>query len=140
MRTYKDIREDWIHLRKIRKENKLDIDVIKQGVLGLVIDKTNKLAKKDNSTDMEKYILQAIKSEYKQSTDSLKQGMDCRDAVDILESLLPKTLSEKETKNIIEQEIKKYSNPNMGQIMKELKKIASINMKISSKIVKELLS
>ena len=139
MRDYKSIRDEWIHLRKIKKEEKEEIDYIKQSVLGLIVDKINKLAKADNSNEYDKYTQQAIKSELKQTRDSLKQGVDCQKQVDILEALLPPMLSEKEMTDIILTIISKYEKPNIGMIMKDLKSIENIDMKIASKLVKELL-
>jgi len=139
MRDYKDLRDEWIHLRKIPGIEKHEVDFIKQAVFGLIIDKIGKLAKKDNSSELDKYVEQAVKSEYKQTIDSLKQGVDCQHQVDILEALLPKTLSEEETSGTIIAIIARYENPNMGLVMKELKSMDNIDMKIASKWVKELL-
>jgi len=64
MRSYNDIRDEWIHLRKIPKVDKLEIDYIKQAVLWLVIDKADKLAKLDKSDEFDKYIVQASISKH----------------------------------------------------------------------------
>jgi len=139
MRTYKDIREEWIHLRKIKGVDKLEVDYIKQATLGLIIDKVDKILKKEGNGQHDDYLMSAIKSELKQTKDALSQGVDCQIQIDILESLLPQSLSIEETTGTIIAIIARYDNPNMGIIMKELKGINNIDMKIASKLVKELL-
>lgn len=138
-RDYKSIRDEWIHLRKIKKDEKAEVDYIKQAVLGLIVDKIAKLAKADNSEEYDKYTQQAIKSELKQTQDSLKQGVDCQNQIGILEALLPQMLSEEETTKTILAIIARYKKPNVGLIMKDLKSIKNIDMKLASKLVKELL-
>jgi len=139
MRDYQSIREEWIQLRKIPKQDKLEIDFIKQAVIGLIIDKTTKLAKADSSVDYNKYLLQSIKSEHKQTLEAIKQGVDAQKQLDVLEALLPQSLSEEETTAIILDILTQYEKPNMGLVMKELKKIDNVDMKIASKLVKELI-
>ncbi len=139
MRDYNSIRDEWIHLRKIQKNKKHEIDYIKQSILGLIVDKTIKLAKADYSADFDKYLLTAIKSEHKQTLDAVKQGVKDKERLSILESLLPNVLSEEETSDAITAVLSKFEKPNMGLVMKELKKIDSIDMKLASKLVKELI-
>ena len=139
MKSYKDLRDEWIHLRKIKKVDKLDIDYIKQGVLGLVIDKIDKFAKKANSDNKDEHVQQAIKSELKQTLDAQKGGVQCQHEVDILTALLPQVLTQEETTGIIIAILARYEKPNMGTVMKELKTFEGIDMSIASKLAKELL-
>jgi len=139
MRTYKDIREEWIHIRKIKGVDKLEVDFIKQATLGLIIDKVDKIFKKEGKGQHDDYLMSAIKSELKQTKDALRQGVECQTQVDILESLLPQLLSAEETTGAIIAIIARYTNPNMGSVMKELKGLDNIDMKIASKLVKDLI-
>lgn len=139
MRDYKDIRDEWIHLRKIKSADKTEVDFVKQATLGLIIDKTDKMLKSAGKGVCDDYIASAIKSEYKQTMDALQQGVECQIQVDILEALMPKTLSEEETSGTIIAIIARYEKPNKGMIMKDLKQVPNINMKLASKMVKELL-
>ena len=136
---YESIRDEWIHLRKIPFSKKAQIDFVKQAVLGLIVAKTYNLAKDQNASNLDDYLHQAIKSELKQTKDALAQGVDCQQQVDVLEALLPEMLSPEETSGLIITIASKYTNPNMGQIMRELKEIPNVDMKIASVMVKELL-
>ena len=139
MRDYKSIRSEWVYLRKIKSTDKIEVDFVKQAILGLIIDKTDKMFKSARKGNYDDYIADAIKSEYKQTIDALKQGVACQIQIGILEALMPKTLSEDETSELIISMIAKYDNPNMGMIMKDLKQVDSIDMQLASKLVKELL-
>jgi len=142
MRTYNDLREEWVHLRKIPKDKKKDIDFKKQEVLGLVIDKTMKEAKLDKSDEYNNYLLKSIKSEYKQCLDAFDKGVKCRDALNILSALLPQTLSEGDTKKAVIDILNVLDKPNFGLVMKAVKQLDNFNkmdMKLVSKLTKELL-
>jgi len=139
MRDYQSIREEWIHIRKIPSTNKHEVDFIKQAVLGLIVNKTSNMLKDAGKGNHDDYVAQAVKSEYKQTIDALSQGVDCQIQVDILEALMPKTLSAEETSGTIIAIIARYDNPNMGLVMKELKAIEGLDMKMASKMVKELI-
>ena len=134
---YPVFRERWIKLRKNKDKSKEDI--ILQKLLGLIIDKTTKLAKEDKSEDLTKYIDKAIKSEYKQQLDSLNKGVKCEIEIKLLEDMLPKTLSEEETTIIITDILAKGNKSNIGLVMKELKTIPNLDMKLASSLVKKLL-
>lgn len=134
---YTALREHWINLRK--NKNKSSEDIKKQKLIGLIIDKTVKAAKKNKDENIPKYIFEAIKSEYKQQLDSLNSGVDCQFEVNFLKKQLPKKLPKEETKKVIEKLISELDNPNMGMVMKELKKVSGIDMKIAATMVKELL-
>ncbi len=139
MRDYESIREEWIHLRKIPSTKKVEVDFVKQATLGLIVDKVDKMRKSAGKGVYDDYVAAAIKSEYKQTIDALNQGVECQIQVDVLEALMPKALSPEETSGTIIAIIAKYEKPNMGTIMKDLKDIEGIDMKIASKLVKELL-
>ena len=139
MRDYQSIREEWMHLRKIPKTDKLVIDYKKQNVLEMVVDKVLKAAKDKKSEDFDSFVQAAVKSELKQFEDAHSQGVDCQTEIDILSALMPDTLSEEEISGTVIAIIARYENPNMGLVMKDLKEIEGIDMKIASKYVKELL-
>jgi len=134
---YPILRERWIKLRK--NKDKSSEDIILQKLLGLIIDKTAKLAKEDKSENLTKYVDKAIKSEYKQQLDSLSKGVKCETEIKLLEDMLPKTLSEEETVNIILDILARNNKPNMGLVMKELRTIPNLDMKLTSNLVKKLL-
>jgi len=135
---YIDLRKEWISLRKSKEDER------KMKLLGLIIDKTLKFAKEDNSDNYDKYVMKAIKSEYKQQLDSLKQGVDSEYEISLLEEKLPKTKSKEETEEIIEKLLLEYESfmhtPDMGSLMKDLRGFNDIDLKMASKLVKEKLS
>jgi len=131
------VRKQWIDLRK--NKNKTAHEVLLQKLLGLVMDKTAKLAKADKSDSLAMYLDKAIQSEYKQQLDSLSKGVDCETEIKLLKDFLPKTLTREETTEVVNDIISKYKNPNMGLIMKELKNVPDLDMKLASSIVKEIL-
>jgi len=137
---YQELRENWINLRKNKSKN--EDDVVLQKLLGLIIDKTTKMAKEAKSDDFNSFVEKAIKAEYKQQLDSMKQGINNRLELMILEELLPQTLSIKDTSKIVDEVFEKISSgtkPNMGLMMKELKTYTNLDMKIVSKLVQEKL-
>ncbi len=136
---YKGIEKLWMTQRKIPKADKLVVNYKTQTALELIIDKTKKMAKEKKSEDYEQFVQQAIKSELKQYEDAQSQGVDCLVEIDLLKGMLPETMSEEEISGTVIAIIAKFENPNMGQIMGELKKVEGIDMKIASKYVKELL-
>jgi len=139
MRDYKSIRDEWIHIRKIPNEDKMEADYVKQATLGLIVNKVDTMLKSAGKGNHDDYVAQAVKSEYKQTIDALSQGVDCQIQVDVLEALMPQTLSEEETSGTILAIIARYDKPNMGMIMKDLKAVEGVDMKLASKMVKELL-
>ena len=136
---YKSIRDEWIHLRKISKDDRLPIDKVKQVTLELIIDKVLKFAKVDKTEDYDKYVIKSIKSELKQALDAHEQGVENQDTIDILKALLPSELSEEEMTGTIIAIIAKYSEPKMQDIMKDLKTIEGMNMKFASGYVRSIL-
>jgi len=131
------MRKQWIDLRK--DKHKTANEVVLQKLLGLIMDKTSKLAKAAKSDSLANYLDAAIKSEYKQQLDSQSKGINCEAEIKFLKDYLPKTLSEEETTEVVNKIISRYENPNMGMIMKELKLVPDIDMKIASSLVKKLL-
>ena len=142
MIKYKELREEWIRLRKMRADEKMVIGIKKQQMYGLVIDKITKAAKEakvEDPKDFDQFTLAAVKSEHKQWLDAKSQGVDCEYEITVLESLLPVALSEEETSGIVIALIARFETPTMKDIMQELKTIEGIDMKIASKWVKELI-
>jgi uncharacterized protein YqeY len=137
MNKYEKLRNIWITLRK--NKDKSEEDIILQKVIGLIIDKVSKLAKVDKSEDLNKYLDQAIKGEYKQTLDSFSKGVKCETELNILKDMLPKTLSEEETTGIVTAILARSDKPNIGLIMNELRKTPGIDMKLASGLVKKLL-
>lgn len=136
---YKSIETRWKEQRKIPKEDKLVVNYKTQTALELIIDKTQKMAKAKKSEDYDQFVQQAIKSELKQYEDAQSQGVDCLVEIALLKEMLPQTLSEEEISGTVIAIIARFENPNMGQVMGELKKVEGMDMKIASKYVKELL-
>ncbi len=137
MKTYREFRYEWTELRKVKKSDKTDKQIREQSVFEMVIDKTLKYAKEDQSSYFNNYLQKAIKSEYKQFLDADSQGVDCKIELTLLKSLLPQKLSAEETTGTIIAIMARYETPTMQDIMKDLKKIDGIDMKFASQFVKQ---
>ena len=138
MFSYEELRKQWIELRKDKK-NLNEIQIIQMKLFGLIIDKILKQAKSDQSVDYDAYVLKAIKSELKQAQDANSQGVQNLDTIEILKQLLPKELSDEELSGTIIAILAKYETPNIGLVMKDLKKLDGVNMQKASSMVKELI-
>ena len=99
---------------------------------------------KNPETDETKLILNAAKKELKEQEQSKAAGAPFAEQTLLICNILvknmsPRMMSEAETVAVINSIISDNENANMGQIMGILKKYSNIDMKIASKLVKELL-
>lgn len=140
-------------LKQLRKENMQamkDKDVTKKAVLGLVISAIA-LAEKESGKELSKADeLTFVQKELKQQRDSLSQTPGSRkDLIDettkkieILESYLPKQLSEEEIREAIEKIISEKSldttKKSQGPIMKQI--MADYKGQVDGKTVNKVLS
>ncbi len=138
MIKYDTMREDWIALRKDKK-NLLDVQVKQLNIYGLLIDKISKMAKMDQSGEYDDYMLKAIKSELKQWLDAKNQGVLADVEIMILKDLLPKDLTDEEISGHVIAIIARYEDPKMKDVMADLKGISGMNMQVANKYVRELL-
>jgi len=129
----------YAELKALYLKARKDKDKPRTKVLGLVVDKVEKLAKAENCENKDDFCLKAIKSELKQTSDALHAGLDVELDLQILNELLPAQKSKAEIIEIIETLIDKGVN-NQGLIMRELKQYDDIDMKLASQLARTLLN
>jgi uncharacterized protein YqeY len=100
--------------------------------------------KKDRENSVKIYSEAFEKSGSNVAKDNLQKASDELEAIDyfmlILESDMPKKLSDEETKNLVKDTIEKFGdNPNKGMIMKLFKARSDVDMATVSKFVNEFL-
>lgn len=142
--NYIDIRGKWIRARKEKEE-------ILVSVFGGMIDLIQKMAKEAKSSNMDDFVLPALKKEKKSYLDALVGITDqnlinmINQKIKIIEDLLPKMLSEDETIELIKTTIGNFINcesriPNMGEVMKILKLEPNLDMKFAQSKVQDLIN
>lgn len=127
-------------LKKMRIKTK---DVTERNTLLMIIDYAQKLAKEKNDLNVDKYLPQAIKKYKKVLNETVNPNpVEVKIVNEIGEMILPKMLNEEETKQVIAeilQNCNEISKKCFGKVMGQLKQRQDIDMKLASKILKEIL-
>jgi uncharacterized protein YqeY len=137
-----------MNIKELRKTMMLakKNDPAKAGVLSMLLDTAQKIAKADGNREAEeKDVLAAAKRELKMASQSKEAGLEIGDTIAILEEFLPQTMSPEETRAIVESiiaELPDRSPKAMGMVMGKLKKEFGdqLDMGIASRLVKEALA
>lgn len=109
-------------------------------VLTMILDVAQKIAKADGDRNVTHIDIEgAAKRLHKQGMQSKEAGMDVDNELKVLETFLPKRMSEDETRVAVEESISKGAS-NLGMVMNKLKQdYNGVDMKVASQIAKELL-
>ncbi len=136
-----------MNIQELRKTMMLakKTDPEKSGVLAMLLDAAQKLAKNDGNREVEeKDILAAAKRELKMAHQSKDAGIDTGNTISILQAFIPKTKSVEETQAIVDALVAELPEKNpqlMGKVMGSLKKEygEQLDMGIASQMVKKAL-
>ena len=136
-----------MNIQELRKSMMLakKSDPEKSGVLAMLLDAAQKLAKNDGNREVEeKDILAAAKRELKMAHQSKDAGIDTGNTISILQVFIPETKSAEETQVIVDAlvaELPEKSPQMMGKVMGSLKKEygEGLDMGIASQMVKKAL-
>jgi hypothetical protein len=134
MEIFKELKKTLIKEKKLKNKSNT-------GYCIMLIDCIEKMAKEKNK-DPEEFVVSGAKKHIKQLKEAEEKGMDNSSELKYLEEIckfIPTEVTEEETTKIIRDFIIKNKNTNIGQVMKYLRTIENINMKIASKISKDLL-
>ena len=127
-----------LELKKMMMKAKKE-DKTKANALMMLVDSAQKIAKEKGEEVSEKHIQDAAKKLAKMAKESIEAGMEeAKKELEIYESFLPKTLSEDETKKVIQEIIDEIGGKNMSEIMKRLKARGDIDLALASKIIKNM--
>jgi len=126
-------------LKKLRIKSKNQTE---KNTYMMLIDLTEKLAKENNDTNLDKYLPNAIKKYQKLLEESVNPNeTEVNIIADLADKILPKMLNEEETKKvldtIIKENCKEVSKKCFGMIMKSLPE--NVDKKLASKLLKEIL-
>ena len=130
--------------RRVLGEIKTKCVDIREEITTQVQYKLLQKMKKDRENSIKIYSEAFEKSNSDVAKDNLNKANEELEAIDyfmlILESEMPKKLSEEETRNLVKDTIEKFGdNPNKGMIMKLFKARSDVDMATVSKIVNEML-
>lgn len=139
---------EMVHLndvaRRVLGEVKTKCVDIREEITTQVQYKLFQKMKKDRENSVKIYTEAFEKSGSNIAKDNLQKASDELEAIDyfmlILESDMPKKLSDEETRNLVKDTIEKFGdNPNKGMIMKLFKARSDVDMATVSKFVNEFL-
>ncbi len=139
---------EMVHLndvaRRVLGEVKTKCVDIREEITTQVQYKLFQKMKKDRENSIKIYSEAFEKSNSDVAKDNLNKANEELEAIDyfmlILESDMPKKLSDEETRNLVKDTIEKFGdNPNKGMIMKLFKARSDVDMGTVSKIVNEFL-
>lgn len=142
------INPEMVHLndiaRRVLGEVKTKCVDIREEITTQVQYKLFQKMKKDRKNSIKIYSEAFEKNGSNVAKDNLQKASDELEAIDyfmlILESDIPKKLSDEETRNLVKDTIEKFGdNPNKGMIMKLFKARSDVDMATVSKIVNEML-
>lgn len=142
------INPEMVHLndiaRRVLGEVKTKCVDIREEITTQVQYKLFQKMKKDRENSIKIYSEAFEKNGSNVAKDNLQKASDELEAIDyfmlILESDIPKKLSDEETRNLVKDTIEKFGdNPNKGMIMKLFKARSDVDMATVSKIVNEML-
>ncbi len=134
-----------VTITEIRKEilnAKREGDKEKSLILTTFLENAQKIAKEDKNREMtDQDLVAGVKREIKMAEQSKAAGAPYSELVFQLgASFLPKQMTERELRVIIEAIVSDLDKPNMGAIMKELKTFGdSVDMKAANVIIKDIL-
>lgn len=134
--TINELRKDILNSKKSK-------DIKRTQVLLAILDNAQKIAKADKNREANEIdIVAGAKAELKMANQSKDSGAPYNDLTfEIVESFLPKQMSDRELDTTIQSIIDSLENPSIGLIMKELKTYGdSINMNKASTLIKTKLS
>ena len=139
---------EMVHLndvaRRVLGEVKTKCVDIREEITTQVQYKLFQKMKKDRENSVKIYTEAFEKNGSNVAKDNLQKASDELEAIDyfmlILESDMPKKLSDEETRNLVKDTIEKFGdNPNKGMIMKLFKARSDVDMATVSKFVNEFL-
>lgn len=139
---------EMVHLndvaRRVLGEVKTKCVDIREEITTQVQYKLFQKMKKDRENSIKIYSEAFEKSNSDVAKDNLQKASEELEAIDyfmlILESDMPKKLSDEETRNLVKDTIEKFGdNPNKGMIMKLFKARSDVDMATVSKFVNEFL-
>ena len=139
---------EMVHLndvaRRVLGEVKTKCVDIREEITTQVQYKLFQKMKKDRENSVKIYTEAFEKNGSNVAKDNLQKASEELEAIDyfmlILESDMPKKLSDEETRNLVKDTIEKFGdNPNKGMIMKLFKARLDVDMATVSKIVNEFL-
>lgn len=142
------IAPEMVHLndvaRRVLGEVKTKCVDIREEITTQVQYKLFQKMKKDRENSVKIYTEAFEKNGSNVAKDNLQKASEELEAIDyfmlILESDMPKKLSDEETKNLVKDTIEKFGdNPNKGMIMKLFKARSDVDMATVSKFVNEFL-
>lgn len=134
-----------VTIPEIRKEilnAKREGNKEKSLILTTFLENAQKIAKEDKNREMtDQDLVAGVKREIKMAEQSKAAGAPYSELVFQLgASFLPKQMTERELRVIIEAIVSDLDKPNMGAIMKELKTFGdSVDMKAANVIIKDIL-
>jgi uncharacterized protein YqeY len=114
-------------------------DKIRANALMMLVDTAQKLAKERGVEVGEKEIQESAKKLVKIAKESLEAGVpNAQRELEIYSQFLPKTLSEEETKALLQQLIEELGGKNIGAIMKKLKERGDVDLGLANRLLREM--
>lgn len=134
-----------IAARNVLSEMKTKFIDIREEITSKIQYKMLQKMKKERENSVKIYTEAFEKTKLEAAKENLKKAQDELEPIDLflyeLEQEMPKKLNEEETKNLINEIIKKFGDTpvNKGMLMKLLKAKPDIDMAIAAKIVNDIL-